>query len=175
MTHRPEIDDLRLLKLAEMYERAYEAFVLEVAERIVRNDAVREELRKLVGDDRHGERIAAEMTRINAQLGPSDHADVEVAAVEDVVEVERAARDFYLRIVDRVHDPRLVELFRDLATEEEGHMRIALRALVLANGKANPLRPVRGRLARASDDEPPLWEGVTDFGTKHFEPSRRSR
>ena len=134
---RPELNDLRVLKLAEMYEMAFERFVFEVAERIVQDEEVRAALRRLVSpEDRHHERLVEHMVRLNAALTPADQAAVEIAALEDVLEVEAAARDFYRRQADQLHDPRVVKLFRELAAEEERHVRLAREALRLAESRA---------------------------------------
>lgn len=135
------LSDIRILKLAEMYERAYEAFVLEMARTYVHDPEARAKLDALAGpSDKHGERIAAEILRLNASLGPVDQAAVERAALRDVLEVERAARAFYLRFVEEVHDPAVAELFRALAREEGGHVRIAEEAIQLNDRKAGRFR-----------------------------------
>ncbi|MHB8605863.1 MAG: ferritin family protein [Thermoplasmatota archaeon] len=125
-----EINDLRILKLAEMYEIAYERFVLDVALGIVPEGRVRSRLLTLAGpSDGHHERIVNEMKRLNAGLTAAEQAEIVAAAVLDVVEVERAAHDFYSRFAEQLHDPEIARLFRDLANEESGHVAIAERAL----------------------------------------------
>lgn len=127
---RGVLQDIRLLKLAELYERAYEAFVIEMAERVVDDDAARAALMKLVDPaDQHGERIAAELERLNASIPPAEHMDVLRAALMDVCDTERAARRFYAEHADKVHDPRVARLFQQLAVEEGRHERIANEAL----------------------------------------------
>lgn len=161
------LGDVRILKLAEMYERAYEAFVLEMAERYVQDPDVRARLAKLTAStDKHGERIAAEIERLNAQLTDADRLGVERAALQDVIEVERAAREFYLRFLEEVHDKGVADLFRALAREEAAHVRIAEAALGVSDRKAG--RPHVGeateRLLRLVEDAP-SWEGSIDFGS----------
>lgn len=131
---RPNVDDLRHLKLAELYEMAYERFILEVALRTVTDERIRRSLLTLApaGESHHG-RIAAEIARLNASLSPEEAEEVTRAALLDVLEVERAARDMYLRLADRVHDPAIVKLFRALAKEEEGHVRLAEDLVTLAD------------------------------------------
>lgn len=139
------LNDLRILKLAEMYENAYERFVFEVAERIVKDDDVRASLMRLVTPtDAHHGRIIEHMTRLNEQLTPADLAAVELAALEDVVEVEQAAREFYLQHADQLHDVSTVKLFRELAHEEEQHVKLAREALRVAEEKAAKRGITRG-------------------------------
>ncbi|HLE97255.1 MAG TPA: ferritin family protein [Candidatus Thermoplasmatota archaeon] len=125
---RPELNDIRLLKLAEFYETAYERFVVELATYVVRDDETRRRLAKLLEGDHH-ERIVRELERLNARMREDDAAGVLRAAILDVVEVESAARDFYRDNAERVHDGVVARLFRELAREEEGHVRIAEAAL----------------------------------------------
>jgi len=132
---KAELNDIRLLKLAEMYEDAFERFVVGMATQCVGDPGIRSMLGQLVGGDDHGGRIADELGRLNARTTPEARADVERAALLDVCDVERAARDFYLRQSDQVHDPAVARLFRSLAQEEDRHFRIAQQALALADRK----------------------------------------
>lgn len=60
----PILSDIRILKMAEMYERAYEGFVPEMVERHVKDDSLKTRLRALAAPtDGHGERIAARIER----------------------------------------------------------------------------------------------------------------
>lgn len=158
------LSDLRILKLAELYESAYETFILEMAEKHVRDEAVRSELHKLAQPSgAHGRRVADAIQRLNARLGPVDRAAVERAALLDVLEVERNARAFYMRYVEEIHDPEVAALFRALAREERWHIRIVEDALALSDRKAG--RPHLGdqaeRALRLLDVPPALErEGV---------------
>lgn len=164
---KPELNDLRILKLAEMYETAYERFVHEMAERVVKDDKVRERLR-VITQDGHHERIVAEIDRLNKTLSSEDAHEVERAALLDVLEVERNSRDFFITHIDQLHDPRLVSLFRAIAQDEERHVEEAERALSLHHGArprngaewSRKLRMILG------EDEVPLREGVSDYGPK---------
>lgn len=129
----PNVDDLRHLKLAELYELAYERFILDVALRTVTDERIRRSLLTLApSSETHHGRIAEEMSRLNAGLSAEEAEEVTRAVLLDVVEVERAARDMYLRLADRVHDPAIVKLFRALAKEEEAHVRLAEDLVALA-------------------------------------------
>jgi rubrerythrin len=164
---RGELNDLRLLKLAEMYEEAYERFVLEVAGRIVQDEEVRRPLMTLVAPtDQHHERIVAQIERLNARVGPEGQRSVERAAILDVCEVERAAHDFYVRVADQVHDPEVARLFRALAREEAGHMRIAAGALALAERKAAGAPSTFADAFRLLGEAMPLREGAIDYGSR---------
>lgn len=128
------VDDIRILKIAEMYERAYESFVLEIAEKYVHDPAVKKLIHKLAGpNEKHGERIASAIERLNAQLGIVGRASLERAALRDVLDIERSARAFYMKYVEEVHDPGVAALFRALAHEEGEHIRIAEDALALCD------------------------------------------
>lgn len=133
----PILDDIRILKLAQMYERAYERFVLEMAQRYVRDVDVQRALEQLAKPrDRHAERISRELTRLTSLVGDADRASLERAALLDVLEVERAAREFYVRFVEHAHDPKVATLFRELASEERRHETLAEGALALSDRKA---------------------------------------
>ncbi|HEV8359961.1 MAG TPA: hypothetical protein VGR28_05825 [Candidatus Thermoplasmatota archaeon] len=170
---RPELNDIRLLKLAEMYESAYERFILELAARVVDDPQLRAGLGKLTDpNDRHGERIVAELERLNAKLGPADKPGVVRAALLDVADVERSARDFYARNADRVHDGRVAKLFRELAQEEGRHLHIAEDLLRIAArgvvGAGADLAGMEALRLLTDPDAMLLREGVTDFGTHHL-------
>jgi rubrerythrin len=126
----PIVSDLRHLKLAELYELAFERFVRDLALRTVRDPNVRAQIMRLVpDDDPHAGRIQAEIRRLNASVREEDMAQVERAALLDIVDVERSARQVYLDLVDKAHDPAIVKLFKELAHEEAEHTRIAERIL----------------------------------------------
>lgn len=165
---RTELNDIRLLKLAEMYEAAYEHFIVELAERVVKDDEIRRGVMKLVAPtDMHGERIAAQLVRLNESVSEEDHEGILHAALLDVRDVERAARDFYLGHADQVHDPEVAKLFRNLAHEEGEHLRIAEGLLQLhqrKTGRAFAPDEFAGFRLLTSADAPPLREGVSDFG-----------
>ncbi|MGQ0536627.1 MAG: hypothetical protein ACT4PT_11205 [Methanobacteriota archaeon] len=176
---KPVVNDIRLLKLAELYERAYEEFVLGIATDIVEDADVRARLLRLTSpQDRHGERIVAHLTSLNARVTEADRPAVLRAALLDVCDVERAARDFYLSHVDSVHEPAVARLFRELAAEEARHLRIAEETLALVDRRAGriPQREDEGsettRLFR--DSVSPLWEGTSDYGgRKETRPARK--
>lgn len=134
MKDRANIEDIRLLKLAEMYERAFERFVLQMHQFHVEDEDVRRKLAPLLDPrDDHEGRILRELQRLNADVATHDAALIERAAILDIEEVERAAHEFYVRHLDDVHDARVAALFRELAREEDRHARIASEALALAD------------------------------------------
>lgn len=127
------LTDIRILKLAELYERAYERFILELTERYVKDPGVRGEVERLVSEtDEHGARIATLLRELSSEATHGSF-EVERAAILDILAVERAARDFYVKHLEDVHDPRVAALFRDLAREETHHVGIAEGALALAD------------------------------------------
>lgn len=128
---KASLDDLRILRLAQLYERAYESFVREIASTIV-EPRTREKLRELVPEtDDHDAILGKRIAAILAGLEADDRRRAERAALLAVVEVERAAREFYVANLDSLHDPALVDLFGRLATEEARHVRIAQAAVDL--------------------------------------------
>lgn len=155
------VEDLRILSLAQMYEDAYERFVHDVAMRDA-DPATRKRLAALTSpQDRHGELLRAHADRIRGTLSPDEGPEVVTSAIADVVEVERAAREFYLQHIDRIHDPALARLFRALAHEEELHVEIAERALDDYRRRHRLL----GKPVAPPNDEPVLlleWTG--DYG-----------
>lgn len=158
------LEDLRLLRLAELYEVAYEQFLLDVADREVRDPEVRAALLKLAGPDDHRARIVREMDRIRASLPEQQRAAAVVGTVQDVVDCERAARRFYLERLDAVHDPAVAKLFRDLFQEETRHVAWAEEAFDLARQHADVRPDETSPLERDENGEILLREGVSDFG-----------
>jgi rubrerythrin len=177
---RPDLEDLRILRLAALYEDAYEKFVNDIASDLPADETVRRRVRQLVSPaDRHGERIKEETDRVLARLSPEDRAGVARGALLDVVEIERAAREFYFRHIDELHDPRVVALFRALAHEEDAHVRLAEDAIAAhdATARAQDEDVARDSHIRALlDEEPlPLREGVSDYGTAEpYTPTRKA-
>lgn len=120
---KPELDDLRALRLAELHERAYERFVRDVAEHVA-DEGARADLAGIAASD-DAARIAAEIERLRAKLSPEDAADAARASLLDVLDVERAGLEFYVKHVDAVHDPALVQLFHDLAQRKRDRIHVA--------------------------------------------------
>lgn len=119
-----ELEDLRVLRLAELHERAYERFVRDVADRVP-DEKTRARLMRLAQADDHAARIAREIERLSATLAPDDQVEAARASLLEVIDVERAALAFYLQHVDAVHDPALAQLFHDLARQERDHVHVA--------------------------------------------------
>ena len=142
-----DVQDLRILRLAQTYEDAFEAFVRQVAEQMGADETVRARLERLAPRaDAHGVRLRRLIEKVEARLGPDDAPEAERAAILDVVEVEVAAREFDLRHLEELHDPEAVALFRELLREEGEHVRIAeqvLDALDARHRKASPDPRVR--------------------------------
>lgn len=163
----PRLNDIRILKLAEMYERAYEGFVLEMAERYVWDPDIRGRVARLVAPaDRHAERIAAELGRLSALADDADRAAFERAALRDVVEVERSARSFYLRYMDDLEDEGARKLFRELAKEESAHVRIAEDALALDERRRQASPDAETERMLRLMEETPIWEGTSDISSR---------
>lgn len=126
----PDVQDLRILRLALLYEEAYEPFVRRVAQDLVSDPAVRRRLERLAPPgEAHAGRVRDLLEEVSARLKPGDALAAGRAALQDVVEVERAAREFYLRHLEELHDPSVVALFREMVREEGEHVREAERAL----------------------------------------------
>lgn len=121
---KPELGDLRVLRLAEIHERAYERFLRDVAERLD-DPQTQSRLTRLADSDERAQRIAREIARLVAKLSPEDQGEAARADLLEVIDVEREALDFYVRHVDAVHDPALVQLFHDLARQGRDHVHVA--------------------------------------------------
>jgi rubrerythrin len=151
VTTDPVVEDLRLLKLAELYESAYEGFIVQMATQVVGDDEARAQLFRLVDPaDDHAGRVAELMTVLNDRLDARGRRHLAVAALEDVVEIERSARDFYRSHAPKAHDAAVRGLFEELARAEEEHARIASKALAtlaealgVAQGTGYGYRPFR--------------------------------
>lgn len=140
------LDDIRILKLAEMYVRSYQRFVHEMSAQFARDPAVMRHLRRLVDpQEDHAARITQQLARLNASVGPEDALDADRAALLDVVEVERAARKFFLERADAVHDPKVAALFREMAREQAERTSFAEDALAVVMRRSSrsyaPLGP----------------------------------
>lgn len=159
-----DLHDLRILKLAEMYEIAYERFVLDMAFHVVDDERVRTLIDRLAPEgDQHAHDIQQMIAKINARLGPEDRAQLEYAALLDILEVESAAFRFYSASADRVHDPAVSNLLRELAREERAHVALVEEALRVAQGGAYRISE-RTTGASAPPLAPlPLREGGTDL------------
>lgn len=121
---KPELDDLRVLRLAELHARAYERFVLDVADRLT-DEKTRARLLHLAASGDHSGRIAHEIERLSSKLSPEDQAEAARASLLEVIDVKRAALDLYMRHVDAVHDPAVVQLLHDFVREERDNVRVA--------------------------------------------------
>lgn len=124
----PTLNDIRILKLAQMYETAYEGFLRDVAIRLVDDAGLKRRLSSLADAD-HAGRLEAQLARLSAGLRPSDEVGLQRAALLDVRDIEAAAERFFQDHADRVHDPLVAALFRAIADEERGHVRIAQEIL----------------------------------------------
>lgn len=154
-----------MLKLAEFYERSCEAFVRDLARRDVHDPEVLAEVRKLAAKpERHEARVAALLARKRAELNPAQREALERAALLDILEVERTAREFYMRSFERVQDPEVGHLFRDLARAESRHLELAEHALALAEMRHGPPEPrgPKGALRSLEEETTPLWEGTSE-------------
>lgn len=119
---KTQLNDIRILRLAQMYEIAYEGFLRDVADRVVDDVEVRLQLEALNAPD-HAGRIEDHLERLRRGLEDSDREGLQRAALLDVRDIERAAQRFFQLYADRVHDPQVVALFREIAAEDRGHVR----------------------------------------------------
>lgn len=157
---RHEVNDVRILKLAELYEVAYERSVADIAAQFAEDAMILEGLSRLVSPEaRHPERIVEALERLNARLGSRDRSDLLRAALLDVRDVERSALEFYTRQADRVHDADVAALFRALAHDESEHVRIAEGLIKLADRQAGRLAipPAKLEPSRAAAGGDALW------------------
>lgn len=146
----PHLNDVRILKLAEMYEAAFARLLAEMSA-YTHDDDVRGKFARLfMGTRLRMDRIGMEILRLSAKIGRADDDELERCAIQDVHETERAARAFYLRHVEEVRDPDVADLFRALAHEGRVRVRVAEDALGLHDRRVAARRPGRGSRLRAS-------------------------
>lgn len=122
-----KLSDLRILKLALAVEHSFEDYEAELMDQI-EDDEIRDRLAPLFEDGP----AHARLRQFHEQLeeGAPGKATTE-DALQVMLECERSARDIYLRYLDRVNDPRLIEILRGLAAEEEEHARIVEQAILM--------------------------------------------
>lgn len=125
-----KLEDLRLLNVAHQIEESFEGLERELEGRI-QTRAVRQALRPLFEGGPGHKRLEEELARLRGE-GSQDEARLSERDLVDAIRAcEAMARDFYLRRLDDLSDPRLVELFRELAAEEGRHEQAAKDALRL--------------------------------------------
>lgn len=141
------LSDLRLLRLAlhleetlERYEEYLRSNLLDVP--------VRAKLAVLFEQGPYHQRlrqVSEALARvIDADPAPSDTQSV----LQTLLDCERIARDFYVRQLDQLSDPVLVEIFQGMASEEARHMEVVRQAMELAQ-----------RLAAERRTVPPVQDG----------------
>lgn len=127
---KPAVSDLRYLKVAELYERACSRFVRELASQASQDARIQTALSSLAPDlNERAERVATEIARLSAPLRPEDAHETIRAVLLGVIDLERAARRFYILTIDRVHDPSVLQLFRSLASQIDEHEKITERII----------------------------------------------
>jgi len=162
----PRLADLRILRLAQMYEHAFETFVATASARYL-DGPTRERLAPLQPErDQHEARVKALIERIESDVSRDMDGALARSVLLDVVEIERAAREFYLNHLDRVHDPDVARLFHKLAAEESRHVEIAEMALAA-------LGPDESVVRESDANDIPAWEGTSDM-SRWGHASRRS-
>lgn len=123
----PTLSDLRILKLVLAVEDAFEAYEEALLD-LIEDEETRNRLKVHLGNGPSHERLEQEHDRLQVATfrngEPLDPKEV----LQVILECERSARDLYLRYLDRVQDPRIVELLRGLAQEEESHAEHVLNA-----------------------------------------------
>lgn len=130
------LSDLRILKMAQYLEDMFEAYEEALRDSIA-EVPVRARLAILFQDSPAHTSLKSELARLAQEAqrveGHADSADV-LQAMHDC---ELSAHEFHLRQLDRVSDPRLVALFKRLASEELQHAQAV-------TGAMNVLKDLRG-------------------------------
>ncbi len=163
------LNDLRILKLAQMHEQAFSRFVGEVATPQIQDESLRDHLAHIAPPtDRTHARLAAEAERLSSSVGANHHANRERALLLDILELAEAEREFYVRHMDELHDPRAVRLFRELVHVQEERVQQARRLLRAADARSSERKRRVGAESTLgsllSEDDVPLREGVSDYG-----------
>lgn len=121
------LNDLRILRLALHMEETFERY-----EENLRHDIpqvpIRAKLAPLFDEGDAHERLRrafAELSRAAARRqSPADSASI----LQTLHDCEEAAHEFYLHYLDRLSDPALIQLFKDLAAEEADHAQVVEQA-----------------------------------------------
>lgn len=127
---RSKLEDLRLLNVAHHLEEAFEGLEREL-ESHIRSKPVKDALRPLFAGGPGHHKLEEALQRIQDEVRAEEKRLTERDLIDAIRACEAMAREFYLRRLDDLSDPRLVELFRELAAEEGRHEEAAKAALAL--------------------------------------------
>lgn len=153
-------EDLRILRLAKLYEDAYHAFIRD-ALREQADPGTREKLAALLPpQNKHVDELERQEARLRSQLRDADAPQLAAGVLADIVDVERATREFYFQNADRIHDPALAQLFRELARDGTRQGEIAEAALDDYRRK----KGISRAKASSNGQDVALWEGTGDLG-----------
>lgn len=123
-----ELNDLRILKIALAVDDIFQSYK-ESLLHVIEDGAVQRELEESIGSGEAHERLEQVHDRLHAAVQDQSDTLQQEDVLQVMLECERSARNLFLRYLDRVKDPQIVELLRALALEEEDHARIIERAL----------------------------------------------
>lgn len=133
------LSDLRILHLAVSLEDTLERYE-ENLRNLIPEVVVRAKLRGLFEPGPSHEALREAYKQLSRKAGAA-HAGLSTDDVlQTLLECESLARDFYLNHLDRLSDPGLVRLFRQMAAEEEQHVRAVMESMNLAREPAERAR-----------------------------------
>ncbi|MFA5944001.1 MAG: hypothetical protein WC876_06000 [Candidatus Thermoplasmatota archaeon] len=127
---KEKLGDLRYLYLACQIEEAFEGLEKGFGKHLT--PLLRKQIEVLFQDGPNHRRLKQAMAELNQDLAKHE---TEVSArdlLQAICDCERLARDFYQQNAGKISDPKLAEIFRGLAAEEQSHLAAAERALAMA-------------------------------------------
>lgn len=129
-----KLHDLRLLALARQVETTCERLERAFEGRLP-SDRIRSKLKPLFAGGPAHERLEQEFAALDADVKASESTLAPSDLLQAILDCERLAHDFYRANLDELSNPRLVQLFHDLAAEERHHIQAVEEALDMVNRK----------------------------------------
>ena len=124
------LEDLRYLYLACQIEEAFEGLERGLEKHLPA--LLRKQVEMLFQDGPGHTRLKQAFADLNRELAGHESEMAARDVLRVIRDCEVAARDFYRQSAAKLSDPRLADLFRGLAAEEQAHLEAAERALTLA-------------------------------------------
>jgi hypothetical protein len=127
--HR-KLGDLQYLYLACQIEQAFEGLEKGLEKRLP--PLLRAQVDLLFKEGPSHRRLQQAFADLNRHLAESAEQVSPRDLLLAIRDCEEMARDFYRRNGSKLSDPKLAEIFRGLAAEEQAHLEAAERALAVA-------------------------------------------
>lgn len=125
------LNDLRILRLALNMEESFERYEESLRD-LIPQVPVRAKLAGLFAPG-VGHLDLKEACRALSKAADGTRASLETTDIlQTLKDCEDAAHEFYLHYLDRLSDPRLVDVFKRLAEEERQHAQLVSEAQAIA-------------------------------------------